>query len=69
MQRSQAMRDNAEQNSYNQILNRYQPTIPLHNADDSARTPFLSLIAKPIDLMLLTQTNNSSDDNAVRDKS
>ncbi|MGH1378000.1 MAG: transglycosylase SLT domain-containing protein [Alphaproteobacteria bacterium] len=69
MQRSQAMRDNAEQNSYNQILNRYQPTSPLHKADDSARTPFLSLIAKPIDLMLLTQTNNSSDDNAVRDKS
>lgn len=68
MQRSQTMRDNASQSGYNQILNRYQPANPLQESDNTARSPFLSLIAKPIDLMILTQTSQNSNDKAIRDK-
>lgn len=68
MQRSQAMREEESHAAYNQILNRYQPASPLQKSNDTLRSPFLSLIAKPIDLMILTQTDQKSNDKAISDK-
>ncbi len=58
MQKSQAMRESAEmQNNYGQIMavNNINQSIN-ETINETRKMPFYSLIAKPIDLMMLTQT-------------
>ncbi|PCJ95857.1 MAG: hypothetical protein COA45_11770 [Zetaproteobacteria bacterium] len=68
MQRSQAMRDNAQSARYNQIPNQYPRATQMVKPNNTPHSPFFSLIAKPIDLMILTQTMQTSPSKVLRDK-
>ncbi|PCI53727.1 MAG: hypothetical protein COB36_11900 [Alphaproteobacteria bacterium] len=69
MQRSQAMRDEATHGQYNQILNRYSATPRPSKANAINHTPFFSLLAQPVDLMMLTQSMQTAPSKVIRDKS
>lgn len=69
MQRAQAMRNEATHTQYNQILNRYSATPRPSKANTINHTPFFSLLAKPIDLMMLTQSIQTTPSKVIRDKS
>lgn len=69
MQRSQAMRDEATHGRYNQILNSHSAT-PRHvKSNNINHTPFFSLLAQPVDLMMLTQSIQTAPSKVIRDKS
>lgn len=61
MQRSQAMREAAAQNSSSIFTN----TNILNNKADKNPSPFFTMVAKPVDIMLMTQT--TSPNKVIRD--
>lgn len=69
MQRSQSMRDEATHAQYNQILNSYSTAPRPNKANAINHTPFFSLLAKPMDLMMLTQSIQTTPNKVIRDKS